>query len=196
MGAVWEARHLALDVRCAVKLILDDAKHPEYRIRFEREARAAAKLQSPHVVQIMDHGIWEGTPYIAMELLHGEDLAARLARVGKLSASDTVGVVAQIARALRKAHGEGIVHRDLKPENVFLSVDDDRELVKILDFGVAKSLVPGGLGDAKTRTGSLLGTPAYMSPEQAEASASLDHRTDLWSLAVIVFECVLGTNPF
>ena len=196
MGAVWVARHTSLGIDCAVKFILGEAAtRPELIMRFEREARAAAVLKSPNVVQILDHGVYEGTPYIAMELLEGEDLAARLARQGRLSPKQTVAVVNQIARALSKAHAAGVVHRDLKPENVFLVRDDDEEIVKVLDFGIAKSAkdaVPG----PETKSAALLGTPYYMSPEQAKASKRVDHRSDLWSLAVVTFRCLTGQLPF
>src|SRR5580693_5041107 len=115
MGSVWHATHLGLDIPCAVKFIEGEfAPMAEAQTRFEREAKAAATLRSPHVVQILDHGVYEGTPYIAMELLEGEDLGKRLQRVGRLSPRDTHGIVMQVCRALSKAHSLGIVHRDLK----------------------------------------------------------------------------------
>jgi serine/threonine protein kinase len=196
MGSVWRAHHLRLDVPCAVKFIEgDEALMPELRARFEREARAAAKLRSPYAVQVIDHGEWEGKPYLVMELLDGEDLAKRLERVGQLRPSLTVSIVRDVARALDRAHALGIVHRDLKPENIFLVHDGTREVAKVVDFGIAK--VDGlSLGDVKTRTGSLLGTPYYMSPEQAEGKSDLDGRSDLWALGVIAFECVTGKLAF
>jgi serine/threonine-protein kinase len=163
--------------------------------RFEREAKAAAALRSPHVVQILDHGVCEGTPYIAMELLDGEDLGKRLHRVGRLPPRDAFAVVSQVCRALTKAHGLGIVHRDLKPDNIFLVRDDDREIAKVLDFGIAKR-DHNALGGSSTKTGAMLGTPYYMSPEQAQGTRSIDARSDLWSLAVIVYQCVTGALPF
>jgi serine/threonine-protein kinase len=196
MGSVWRAHQVALDTPCAVKFIEGEgAELPEHRARFEREAKAAAQLRSANVVQILDHGVWENRPYIAMELLEGEDLGQRLDRMGKLECAETVDIVGQVARALAKAHAAGIVHRDLKPENVFLVRDDDREVAKVLDFGIAKTkgVVPE-LG--KTRTGALLGTPFYMSPEQVKGTGAVDARSDLWSLGVIVFECVTGRRPF
>src|SRR5690606_10628420 len=115
------------------------ANFAEAHARFEREAKAAAQLRSPHVVQILDHGVWQGRPYIAMELLDGEDLGKTLAKAGgRLPPAQVNAIVQQVCRALTKAHQAGIVHRDLKPDNVFLVNDDDRQLVKILDFGVAK----------------------------------------------------------
>jgi serine/threonine protein kinase len=200
MGSVWLARHTSLDITCAVKFISGDAAEiPEVRARFEREAKAAAQLKSPNVVQILDHGVWEGLPYIAMELLEGEDLAHRLHRRIKLEPAETVAIVSQVARALGKAHAAGLVHRDLKPGNIFLVRDEDREIVKVLDFGIAKvspSHASYGTPDNRTKTGAIMGTPHYMSPEQAQDAKNVDHRTDLWALGVIAFECLTGTLPF
>src|ERR1700689_3518561 len=152
MGSVWQATHLGLDIPCAVKFMEGEfSKSTEAQARFEREAKAAAQLRSPHVVQILDHGVCEGTPYIAMELLEGEDLGKRLLKVGKLSPRDVHGIVTQVCRALSKAHGLGIVHRDLKPDNIFLVRDDDREIAKVLDFGIAKS-VGHDLSGSSTKT--------------------------------------------
>jgi len=196
MGSVWLARHLGLDIPCAVKFIEGDyAALPEAQARFVREAKAAAALRSPHVVQILDHGVWDGTPYMAMELLEGEDLGKRLTRVGRLSAQDVGVIITQVSRALTKAHAAGIVHRDLKPDNIFLVHDDDREIAKVLDFGIAKSNT-GGIDGSNTKTGAMLGTPYYMSPEQAQGVKAVDHRSDLWSLAVIVFQALTGKLPF
>ncbi len=196
MGSVWLARHLGLDIPCAVKFIEGDyAALPEAQARFVREAKAAAALRSPHVVQILDHGVWDGTPYMAMELLEGEDLGKRLTRVGRLSAQDVGVIITQVARALTKAHAAGIVHRDLKPDNIFLVHDDDREIAKVLDFGIAKSNTHG-IDGSNTKTGAMLGTPYYMSPEQAQGVKAVDHRSDLWSLAVIVFQALTGKLPF
>ena len=201
MGSVWLAEHLTLCSQVAIKLIhVDMASSPEVLGRFLREAQAAASLRSPHVVQILDHGVNEGTPYIAMELLDGESLADRLARVGRLEPTVLARIMTEIGRAIGRAHEAGIVHRDLKPDNVFLVRNDDAEITKVLDFGIAKATVaPGSLGAAAssaTRTGAVLGTPYYMSPEQAEGARSLDHRSDIWAMGVIAFECLLGRRPF
>jgi serine/threonine-protein kinase len=195
MGSVWHATHLGLDIPCAVKFIEGEyAQLPEAQSRFEREAKAAASLRSPHVVQILDHGVWDGTPYIAMELLDGEELGKRLQRLGRLSPPDALRIVSQVARALTKAHAVGIVHRDLKPENIFLVHDDDREIAKVLDFGIAKAT--GAIEGSNTKTGAMLGTPYYMSPEQAQGIKAVDNRSDLWALAVIVFQALTGRLPF
>jgi serine/threonine-protein kinase len=197
-GTIWRAEHLVLCAPVAVKIIDKDvSKDEEARARFMREAQAAATLRSPHVVQILDYGVDDGLPFIAMELLEGETLAQRLERVERLTPAETVRVTSHVARAMVRAHDAGIVHRDLKPENVFIVRNEDDEVVKVLDFGVAKvetaSLGPKG---TRTRTGSLLGTPYYMSPEQAQGNKTIDHRSDLWALGVIVFECMTGKRPF
>jgi serine/threonine-protein kinase len=195
MGSVWLADHLALEIQCAVKFIDREQNNPDVRRRFEREAKAAAQLRGQHVVQILDHGVWEGVPYIAMEYLEGEDLNARLERVVRLPNAQTVRIVSQVAKGLAKAHAAGIVHRDLKPENIFLTKDGDDEIVKVLDFGIAKRSQTT-LSEAGTKTGSLLGTPFYMSPEQARGVKAIDHRSDLFSLAIIAYQCVTGKLPF
>jgi serine/threonine-protein kinase len=195
MGSVWAATHLGLDIPCALKFIEGaNSSNEDALVRFEREAKAAAQLRHPNVVQVMDHGVWEGTPYIAMELLEGEDLGQRLARTGPMSARAVYTLVYDVCRALAKAHATGIVHRDLKPENIFLVHDDEREIAKVLDFGIAKSSQMAG--GRNTRTGALLGTPFYMSPEQARGANDVDHRSDLWSLAVICFQALTGHLPF
>jgi serine/threonine protein kinase len=197
MGSVWQAIQVGLDRPCAVKFIEGElASVAEAHARFEREAKAAAQLNSPNVVQIYEHGVWQGHPYIAMELLEGEDLGKRLTSSGgRLPARDVTFVVQQVCRALSRAHHAGVVHRDLKPDNIFVVKDDDRDIVKILDFGVAKS-ASQTLDGSNTKTGAMLGTPYYMSPEQAQGIKSVDSRSDLWSLAVIVFQCLTGRLPF
>ncbi|HYJ11187.1 MAG TPA: serine/threonine-protein kinase [Polyangiaceae bacterium] len=198
MGSVWKARHLTLNSNVAVKLIDPAAAtNPDALARFFREARAAAALRSPHVVQILDHGVDEGTPFIVMEMLEGESLAKRLERRGRLPPQQVAQIVMQVGRAMARAHAAGIVHRDLKPDNVFLVPNDDDEVVKVLDFGIAKGEVgKGSQVAASTRTGVLLGTPYFMSPEQAVGDRNIDFRTDIWSLGVIAYECLLGHKPF
>jgi eukaryotic-like serine/threonine-protein kinase len=198
MGAVWRAEHVQLRSPVAIKLI-DEliAQNPEALARFMREAQSAAALRSPHVVQILDYGADRGVPYIAMELLEGESLADRLDRVGRLGPAEVARIMTEVARAIGKAHELSIVHRDLKPDNIFLVKNDEIEVTKVLDFGIAKATQ--GLGVAlasETRTGAILGTPHYMSPEQAEGTKLVDHRTDLWALGVIAFECLVGRRPF
>ena len=198
MGAVWRAEHVQLRSPVAIKLIDEQiAQNPEALARFMREAQSCAALRSPHVVQILDYGADRGVPFIAMELLDGESLADRLTRVGRLSPGEVVQIMTEVARAIGKAHEHSIVHRDLKPDNIYLVKNDETEVTKVLDFGIAKATQ--GLGVAsgsETRTGAILGTPHYMSPEQAEGTKLVDHRTDLWALGVIAFECLLGRRPF
>ncbi|HEX5099078.1 MAG TPA: serine/threonine-protein kinase, partial [Polyangiaceae bacterium] len=199
MGSVWAGVHTTLGTRVAVKFI--DAEHvdsAEARHRFENEARAAAALRSKHVVEVYDHGVMDdGRPFIVMEFLDGEPLDRRLDRLGRLPAKDMARIVGMICRALSKAHAVGIVHRDLKPENVFLVWDDEdgADVAKVVDFGIAKFTDSAGPTSA-TRTGSVLGTPYYMSPEQARGLRSVDYRSDLWSVGVIAFRCITGRLPF
>ncbi|MFO0615323.1 MAG: serine/threonine-protein kinase [Polyangiaceae bacterium] len=196
-AAVWVAEHLALKSQVAVKLIDSDlAKQEDARARFQREATAAAKLRSAHVVQILDHGIDGEQPFIVMELLDGEDLFQRLDRLQRLSLQETSRIVTHVARALTRAHAEGIIHRDLKPENVFIAPNEDEEIIKVLDFGVAKVTTPNKSVMSKTGAGTLIGTPHYMSPEQVKGIGEIDFRSDLWSLGVIAYQTITGALPF
>jgi serine/threonine-protein kinase len=195
MGSVWLATDQSLDSTCAIKLVdPDKVGNEEVRVRFQREARAAAQIRSANVVDVFDHGLWNDMPFIVMEYLEGEDLGARLDKKGRLELRETYEIVAQVARALVRAHAMGIVHRDLKPENIFLVPGDDHEVAKVLDFGIAK-LDQYSLRDKTTKTGSFMGTPYYMSPEQARGK-NIDWRSDLWALGVIVFQCLTGRPPF
>jgi serine/threonine protein kinase len=199
MGSVWLAEHLTLDVRCAVKFMTNEARRdPNYAARFELEARTIAQIQCPNVVRVLDYDFDDGVPFIAMECLQGEDLAARIQREGRLDAATTHRILAQVARGLDKAHAASVIHRDLKPENIFLAQEDDGEVAKLLDFGIAKLTGLEANHDVASATlaGTLLGTPVYMSPEQVRAVGDLDYRADLWSLAVIAFECLTGQLPF
>jgi serine/threonine-protein kinase len=203
MGEVWRAQHVSLGVEVAIKTIdpqlfarpgAADAR--ELFERFQREAQAAAALQSAHVVKVLDHGIERGMPYIAMELLVGETLGERLARQGRLGFEETVRVMTHVARAIGRAHELGIVHRDLKPQNVFLTRGDDGELAKVLDFGIAKVLrSPLHTDTNETAAARLIGTPAYMSPELLSGQSVVDARVDLWAMAMLTFECVIGRLP-
>ncbi len=201
MGTVWEGVHATLGNRVAVKFIdAEYAQSPEARSRFENEARAAAALPTKHVVEIHDHGVGEdGRPFIVMEYLEGETLDQKLDRVDRISPPETALIIHQVCRALAKAHAAGIVHRDLKPENIFLVWDEEDQaiVVKVLDFGIAKFTDQRlGASSSATRTGSVLGTPFFMSPEQARGLRSVDHRTDIWSLGVIAYRCIVGELPF
>ncbi len=225
MGEVWAAKHVTLQEEVAVKLVLRDVAHGDGSSadsRFLLEARVASQLsrKTRHIVSVTDHGEHGPYAYLVMELLAGESLDARLARTGPMPLEKVVPLVYQVARALAVAHADGIVHRDLKPSNVFVTVDEEgRALVKILDFGIAKlrasmqripaaepvddasaiaarpSLVEREAPSHATLTGFLLGTPAYMSPEQA-SGRSIDHRADVWALAVIAYHLLTGEYPF
>jgi serine/threonine-protein kinase len=199
MGSVWVAEHIELGTRVAVKLMAPGlATTPDGLARFKREAQAVANLASVNIVQVFDYGIDADTPYIAMELLKGESLANRLTRLGRIDAGTIASIYVQVGKAVTKAHESGLVHRDLKPDNIFLVTDEDGDVAKIIDFGIAKrtSIVPGQLSALQTQTGAMLGTPYYMSPEQASGSKSIDHRTDIWSLGIIAFECITGSRPY
>ncbi len=200
MGSVWRCDHLELMSPVALKVIKPGlAKNKNSLARFMREAKAAARLRSPHVVQILEYGSEGAIAYIAMELMEGESLYGRLRRDGILSAALTARVLTHVGRAMAKAHDTGITHRDLKPDNIFLVTNDDEIMGKVLDFGVAKSAAWSldATGESpETQTGTLLGTPYYMSPEQATGSRNVDHRSDLWAMGVMAFECLLGIRPY
>jgi eukaryotic-like serine/threonine-protein kinase len=198
MGSVWVARHVQLNMHVAIKFMdTGSTSSDEARARFDREAKAAAQIQSPHVAQVHDYGVEAGVPYIAMELLHGEDLGHRLRRQRRLSLAEVAKILAQASKALRKAHEAGLIHRDLKPANIFLARgDDDEEIVKILDFGVVKITTTLGVVTDATQTGIVVGSVNYMSPEQARGLKELDHRSDLWSLGVLAFRALVGEHPF
>lgn len=200
MGSVWEGVHASLGTRVAVKRIdAEYAQSPEALARFQNEARAAATLRSKHVVDVYDHGVTEdGRPFIVMEFLEGEPLDQRLERVGRLLPRDTARILLQVGRGLSKAHAAGIVHRDLKPENIFLVWDeeDGADIPKVVDFGIAKFTDTSLGASSATRTGSVLGTPYYMSPEQARGLRTVDHRSDVWSMGVIAYRCIVGELPF
>ncbi|MET0592654.1 MAG: serine/threonine-protein kinase [Polyangiaceae bacterium] len=199
MGSVWSTMHLGLGQRVAVKLIAKRyAGSREARQRFDLEAKAAAQLKSRYVVQVFDNGVTEdGTPYIAMELLDGESLDHRIEKRGPVPVDQAARIIGQVGRALKRAHELGIVHRDLKPENIFLTrseEDDAGEIAKVLDFGIAKMKTE--TGSSATRTGTVLGTPLFMSPEQARGLKSVDHRTDIYSLGMVAFTMLTGQNAF
>lgn len=200
MSVVYEAHHLELDEAVAIKVLL-----PEHRLlagaseRFAQEARAAAKVKSPHVAHIYDVGqLPNGLPYIVMERLHGEDLAQHLQRRGPLDLELTIDLMLQLADALMVAHDLGTVHRDLKPANLFVSRGRDGRLqVKLIDFGISKTTLDSGLEASQvTRGGALFGSPDYMSPEQLTSPETVDARSDIWALGVIWTECLTGRTPF
>lgn len=199
MGSVWIARHRDLDVDVTVKFMMPTlVNSADLRARFEREAKVAARLRSQHVVQVLDFGIDDEMPYIAMELLEGENLADRLKRETRLSLQTSGHIIAQVCKALRTAHDAGLVHRDLKPGNIFLAVKDGEEVVKVLDFGIVKDTAKNDADEASggTETGVMMGSVHYMSPEQIRSSRQVDHRSDLWSVAVILYKMLTGNPPF
>ncbi len=198
MGSVWVAKNLTLGVHVALKLMHSElaTQLPGAAERMLQEARAAACIGHPAIVQVFDFGrTRDGEPYISMELLDGESLAAALKRRGRLPAVRALQVLLPIADALSMAHARGIVHRDLKPDNVLLAqFSDGRSQPKILDFGIAK--LENTTSPKLTLDGTVLGSPAYMSPEQARGEAEIDHRADVWAFSVMIYELVTGRVPF
>ena len=199
MGAVYEAENVAIGKKVALKLVDRELAQDETIAgRFAREARAASSIESEHIVQVFDAGSDGGRPYIVMELLRGEDLGTRLRREDRVPMDDALHIVAQSLRGLARAHGAGIVHRDLKPDNLFLSAKGEgASVVKIVDFGISK-IARAQSGTAPlvlTHKGLVMGTPLYMSPEQAQAFSDVDGRADLYSLGAILFECLAGRPP-
>ncbi|HET6147842.1 MAG TPA: serine/threonine-protein kinase [Polyangia bacterium] len=201
MGVVYLAEHPEIGRKVAVKVLHPDfARDQQVLGRFLNEARAANAIRHPNIIEILDSGVLpDQTPFLVMELLEGESLAARIRRLGRLPIADICDFAYQAASALNAAHAKGIVHRDLKPDNLFIVPDphdDGRERLKVLDFGIAK-LQQHSPGDSvKTRTGTLMGTPIYMSPEQCRGVRTVDHRSDVYSLGVILYEMALGHPPF
>lgn len=198
MAEVWAARNVLTHRDFAVKFILPSlAKQPEVVDRFLFEARATGRLRHPCIVDVFDVGrTAEGQPFIVMELLAGESLEARLTREQRLSPLTVSLLFSQVARGLERAHEHGIVHRDLSSANVFLVSTDGGAVPKILDFGVSKLVGPVEDGRVRTGDGMVLGSPGYMSPEQAQGAEGVDARTDVWALGVLMYECLAGTPPF
>ncbi len=197
MGLVYCARHLALDELVAIKVLRRDVALDEETVtRFVREAQSVAKLKSEHVARVTDVGTFEdGLPYMVMEFLQGADLGQMIEGNGAMPVSYSVDLLLQACDALAEAHSLGIVHRDIKPTNLFVSQRPDQStIVKVLDFGISKSA--GGTDLSLTQTSSMLGTPAYMSPEQMRSARTVDVRSDLWSLGTVLYELVEGRRPF
>jgi serine/threonine protein kinase len=200
MGVVVSAWHLELDQRVALKFLLPDlAERGEAAERFRREARAAARIKSEHVVRVLDVGNWEGNaPYMVMEYLDGRDLSAELRERGSLPIQDCVDYVLQAIEAVAEAHALNIVHRDLKPENLFLALRaDGGRHVKVLDFGISKTVIIGSAGQPSlTHTSTIMGSPFYMSPEQMRTPRNVDVRSDIWALGAILYDLLGGRPPF
>ena len=202
MGVVYEARQIDTGRRAALKIITGDlAGDPRVVERFEVEARAAAAVDSEHIVQVLESGYDAAhrAPFLAMELLAGTDVQVLIERAGPLPPEVVLRIGAQACLGLEKAHARGIIHRDIKPANLFLAEGAGDEIqVKILDFGIAKIKLEDPSQAARprlTRTGTLLGSPLYMSPEQARSQRYVDHRSDLWSLGVVLYEALTGSAP-
>ncbi len=203
MGSVYEARHKGTGRRVAVKLIKAEvAQGPEVVQRFQREARAAGAIASEHITQVLDSGTdaATGAPFLVMELLSGEDLHVVLRRLRPMRPDLALRIVAQALAGLERAHAAKVVHRDIKPPNLFLARrDDGSHVVKLCDFGIAK-VGPDALSSSQnaslTHTSALLGSPNYMSPEQAKGAKSTDARTDLWSMGVVLYELLVGQTPY
>jgi len=202
MGEVYLAEHRHIARRAAIKLLLPEfTAKADVVSRFFTEARATSLIRHPGIVEIIDCAVHtNGRAYIIMEYLEGESLASTIERTGNLAGQpkSALAILGQIASALGAAHSKGIIHRDLKPDNIFLAAPSGEGglRVKILDFGIAKLAAEGQAALQKTRTGSLLGTPIYMSPEQCRGAGAVDHRTDIYSLGCIAFELFAGRPPF
>ncbi len=202
MGAVYEATHKLIGKRVAVKVLLDKyAQKSQVVARLEQEARLASSIGHENIIDITDFGqTSDGRTFVVMEFLEGESLGSAISREGPMEEQRAINVGYQIASALGAAHQKGVIHRDVKPDNVFLLKRRDQDYVKVVDFGISKSIRLDEEGGAEsprlTQTGMVLGTPLYMSPEQARGDESLDHRIDIYALGVILYELVTGEVPF
>lgn len=202
MGAVYEARHTIIGKRVAVKVLLEKfLAKSDFVARLLQEARLASAIGHEHIVDVTDFGTTDdGRAFVAMEFLDGESLAQLVMREAPLPVERALRIARQVASALGAAHAKGIVHRDVKPENVYLIRRGDADFVKVVDFGISKAVKQGQGDDAPdyrlTHTGLLLGTPLYMSPEQARGDEDLDERVDVWAMGVMLYECLTGEVPF
>ena len=197
MGVVYEARHEVLGTAVALKFLHAElARRPGLASRFVQEAKVSASIQSPHVTRVTDvDSMPDGLPYMVMELLTGESLQQLLDRRRKLPVEQAVDFAIQIASGLEAAHALGVVHRDLKPDNVFITPSPSGPLLKLLDFGIAKLRESSEYKKGLTRPGAIMGTPEYMAPEQLYAADRVDHRADLYSLGVLLYEMLTGERP-
>ena len=202
MGAVYEAKHTLIGKRVAVKVLLEKFHtQSDLVARLLQEARLASSIGHENIVDVTDFGTTDdGRSFVVMEFLDGESLAELAMREAPLPIERSLRIARQVASALGAAHAKGIFHRDVKPENIYLVQRGDTDFVKVVDFGISKAVKPGGDEGPETyrltHTGLLLGTPLYMSPEQARGSEDLDHRVDIWALGVLLYECLTGEVPF
>lgn len=197
MGAVFEARHELLGTNVALKFLHSElSKRPGLASRFLQEARVSARIQSPHVTRVTDvDQTPDGSPFLVMELLTGESLQQLLDRRVKLPKDQAIDFALQILSGLEAAHALGVVHRDLKPDNVFITPSTGGPLLKLLDFGIAKLREANEYQKGLTRPGAIMGTPEYMAPEQLYSADRVDHRADLYSLGVMLYEMLTGERP-
>lgn len=200
MGVVVSAHHIDLDQKVAIKFLLADVvQHADAAERFRREARAAARIHSDHVVRVLDVGVLpDEVPYMVMEYLEGKDLGAKMAAGERFAVEEAVGYALEAIDAIAQAHKAGIIHRDLKPANLFLANrPDGSQRIKVLDFGISKSLRDTSLTSMRlTSTATLIGSPLYMSPEQMQSARDVDGRADIWSLGAILFEMLAARPPY
>ncbi len=202
MGAVYEAKHTVIGKRVAVKVLLEKFhSNRDLVARLLQEARLASSIGHENIVDVTDFGTTDdGRSFVVMEFLDGEPLSQLVMREAPLPVERSLRIARQVASALGAAHAKGIYHRDVKPENVYLVRRGDADFVKVVDFGISKAVKQGSEDPAEsyrlTHTGLLLGTPLYMSPEQARGEDDLDHRVDIWALGVMLYECLTGEVPF
>ncbi len=198
MGTVWLAEHALLGSKTAIKVLRPEhSQNPQIVQRFFDEARAASRVNHPNIVTVVDFGWRHGNAYLVMEHLHGQTVTRAIYQAGRVAPARSLTIVRDAAVAMVAAHAAQIIHRDLKPDNLFLVPDPSGgERVKVLDFGIAKLLGDSDPGHQMTQTGMIMGTPAYMSPEQCRGAGRVDHRTDVYALGCVLFHLLTGRTPF
>jgi serine/threonine-protein kinase len=201
VGIVIRAQNLELDERVALKFLRPEMlPHKEIVARFAREAKAASSIRSEYVAMVFDVGMMgNGTPYLVMEHLDGKDLSTVLQERGRLGPREAAEYAMQVCEALAVAHAKGVIHRDIKPDNLFVTTRSGMNLIKVLDFGISKTALTGSMFGSDlpvVKTVSLMGTPLYMSPEQVRSSQTVDERTDIWALGMVLYEALAGCSPF